>query len=271
MNAVTKLIAKLNNQTRRQSQTKPTVAGRDMTVFQDDTFLVSYPRSGNTWMRFLIAQAKTGQPQTFQTLEQVIPDPWIFPDAALLQFPRPRIIKSHEAYDPHYAKVIYLVRDPRDVAISFYYWRKKKNFFSRKEINLSLRAYLYQFAEHEIAFITDWGTHTRSWKENCVNLGDNFLCIRYEDMIENVYDVLKKVCTFMDWDISEETLVFAIRNSTPDRLRTVENPPEVEGSIPFVRKAQTKQWKEVFDQHLNGVYVERYREWLEIFAYDLDL
>jgi hypothetical protein len=31
------------------------LAGRNLTVFPDDTFIVSYPRSGNTWTRFWIA------------------------------------------------------------------------------------------------------------------------------------------------------------------------------------------------------------------------
>jgi hypothetical protein len=30
------------------------MAGRNLTVFPDDVFLTSYPRSGNTWTRFLI-------------------------------------------------------------------------------------------------------------------------------------------------------------------------------------------------------------------------
>jgi hypothetical protein len=31
------------------------LAGNNYTVYPDDTFLVSYPKSGNTWVRFLLA------------------------------------------------------------------------------------------------------------------------------------------------------------------------------------------------------------------------
>ena len=33
---------------------------------------------------------------------------------------RPRILKSHEHFDYRYKRMIYIVRDPRDVLISFY-------------------------------------------------------------------------------------------------------------------------------------------------------
>jgi hypothetical protein len=40
--------------------------------------------------------------------------------------PRPGIIKSHQYFDPRYKRVIYVVRDPRDVALSQFHFHRKR-------------------------------------------------------------------------------------------------------------------------------------------------
>src|SRR5437773_5781175 len=103
------------------------VAGRHLTTFPDDTFLVSFPRSGNTWTRFLIGNLiQPSAPITFLNIENVIPDTNALSKSYLDRVSRPRILKSHEHFDPRYRKVIYIVRDPRDVALSHYNWQRKR-------------------------------------------------------------------------------------------------------------------------------------------------
>jgi hypothetical protein len=95
------------------------LAGRNLAVYPDDTFLVSFPRSGNTWTRFLMANlAHPGTEVSFANIERLIPDTASQSSRTLKRTPRPRIIKSHEYFDARYPKVIYIVRDPRDVALS---------------------------------------------------------------------------------------------------------------------------------------------------------
>ena len=45
----------------------------------------------------------------------------------LAKIPGPRLIKSHEYFDPRYKQVIYIVRDPRDIVISYYHFLLKQD------------------------------------------------------------------------------------------------------------------------------------------------
>ena len=103
-----------------------TLLEREITIFPDDVFLTSYPRSGNTWSRFLIGNLiHEKEPVNFLNLERFFPDMYKTADWSLRRLPRPRLLKSHECFDPRYRKVIYIVRDPRDVAVSNYHWEMK--------------------------------------------------------------------------------------------------------------------------------------------------
>src|SRR5215467_8463342 len=102
------------------------MAGRGVTVYPDDVFLVSYPRSGNTWTRFLLGNLiNQDEPVTFANIESRIPEIYFNPDRRLRRLRRPRVLKSHESFQPHYPRIIYIVRDPRDVAVSFYHHNLK--------------------------------------------------------------------------------------------------------------------------------------------------
>src|SRR4051812_30861661 len=79
--------------------------GRNISVLPDDTFIVSYPRSGNTWTRFLIGSLFFKEPITFESLEEKVPDIYQHSNKALLRVARPRILKSHEYFEPKYGKV----------------------------------------------------------------------------------------------------------------------------------------------------------------------
>lgn len=246
--------------------------GNKLTVLDDDAFLVSYPRSGNTWMRFLLGQAKLNQPLDLESIESVIPDIYIHSNSELLSVPRPRVMKSHEMYDNRYPKVIYLVRDPRDVAISFYFWRKKKRFFEERGLNVSLTTYLHQFVEKEIAFFAAWDEHVQSWMTQKSLLGDTLLIMRYEDIEQSPKEALRRAVKFLDWEIPDTKLDFAVKHSVADRMRRV-----VEASwpssadrkdIPFVREARSAQWREVFDDTLKDMYTNKFGKWMEMFGYE---
>src|SRR5437870_10262199 len=102
------------------------IAGRNLAVYPDNTFIVSYPRSGNTWTRFLVANLlHPGEPATFLNIERWVPDSEAQSSRYLKRIPRPRVIKSHQYFDHRFKKVVYIVRDPRDVALSYYDFHRK--------------------------------------------------------------------------------------------------------------------------------------------------
>ena len=106
------------------------VKGRQIDVLKNDIFLVSYPKSGNTWLRFLIGNVLF-EDFNFKNMEELIPDIYVNNNSKLKKFTSPRILKSHEYFDPRYSKVIYIVRDPRSVFVSYFEYRKKMNKFKK--------------------------------------------------------------------------------------------------------------------------------------------
>src|SRR5580698_1578569 len=109
------------------------ISGRAFHVLPDDIFLVSYPKSGNTWTRFLLGNLMSPDERvTFVNVERKVPDIYAKSKKALKKIPSPRVIKSHECFDPRYRRVIYIVRDPRDVAVSAYHYDRKGKNIDRK-------------------------------------------------------------------------------------------------------------------------------------------
>lgn len=199
--------------------------GRKLTVFPNDVFLVSYPKSGNTWIRFLISNLLyPDQNITFSSIQNIIPDIYLSSDRELLQRPRPRILKSHEYFDPRYKKVIFIVRDPRDLTVSSYFHSLKYGLITEET---SLEQFSEGFLSSRYHFIGEsnplgsWSENTGSWlgaKKDDLN----FLLLRYEDFQSDLTTQLKKIADFMSFDCSELEINNAIKNSSIKRMRELE-------------------------------------------------
>jgi len=156
---------------------------RDITIFPDDVFLTSYPRSGNTWTRFLVGNlVHTEEPVTFLNVERLVPDMYKHSDRYMRNLPRPRILKSHEVFDPRYRRVIYIVRDPRDVAVSQYHWEmKQKSVQDEYPIEQFVPRWIEGIYWDRLA---NWGDHVTSWLSTRQGR-DSFVILRYEDLLAN--------------------------------------------------------------------------------------
>jgi hypothetical protein len=231
--------------------TKQQPAARGLTVYPDDTFLVSFPRSGNTWTRFLVCNLiNPDDPIDFARLESRIPEIYDVPDRKLRAFPRPRVIKSHECFDPRYKKIIYIVRDPRDVFISYYEFQLKRRVISD---NCDLKEFLPRFMASEVEPKTgSWRDHVVSW--TATRGGDrNFLLLRYEDMLADTQQESTKIAAFLGIDTNPDRIARAVALSSADRMRKLERDQSnqwketknTRQDKPFVRKAGSGGWKSV--------------------------
>lgn len=226
------------------------VAGRHFAVFPDDTYVVSYPRSGNTWTRFLIANlVHPDKEVSFANIEKLVPDTSSQSNRALKATPRPRIIKTHEYFDHRYPKIIYIVRDPRDVALSYYDFQRK---YMQIDDAYPIEQYVDDFVNGKLISI-GWGT----WGENVASWlytrgkQKNFLLMRYEDMIKDTESDLARIAEFLGISPDANCLQRAIERSSADRMRALEKLEEHKWvatknrrkDIPFVRVAQSGGWR----------------------------
>jgi Sulfotransferase domain len=226
------------------------VADRGLAVYPDDTFIVSYPRSGNTWTRFLIANLLFPTiPVTFANIEHLIPDTSSQSNRALKRTPRPRFIKSHQYFDPHYPRVLYVVRDPRDLVLSYYNFQRK---YRQIADDYPIANYVDDFVNGRL-ISADWGT----WDENVASWiytrqnRSSFLLLRYEDMKGDTEHELRRIAAFLGLEAGPERVQQAIAASSPERMRSLERAQSDKWvatkrhrkDIPFVGPAQSGRWQ----------------------------
>jgi len=224
-------------------------AERNFAVYPDDTFVVSYPRSGNTWTRFLVANlVHPNEDVSFANIERLIPDTSSQSNRALKRTPRPRIIKTHQYFDHRYCRMIYIVRDPRDVALSYYDFQRK---YRQIPDDYPLPSYVNDFVTGRL-ISADWGT----WAENVASWlstrghSPDFLLLRYEDMVADTARELHRIADHLGINASAQRIQDVIERSSADRMREMEKKQENEWvatkrhrkDIPFVRVARSGGW-----------------------------
>jgi len=222
--------------------------GRNIPLFPDDTLLVSFPRSGNTWLRFLIAGvAFPDRTPSFTSIEQMIPDSIVLNRRQLAQIPRPRIVKSHEYFDPRYPSVIYVVRDPRDVLLSYYNFYRKQRYI---DDGYPMDQWVERFVKGDLHPFGSWGEHVGSWL-GARGQNSRFLLVRYEDLQAETDSEVRRIAEFLGVDTSADSVAKAIELASAESMRSAEK-RETSGwgssgkwrtDIPFVGKAVAGGWR----------------------------
>ncbi|MEM8777652.1 MAG: sulfotransferase domain-containing protein [Cyanobacteria bacterium P01_G01_bin.49] len=262
------------NQSNQGTFKMPSNYGRGhVKLRQSDVFLTSYPKSGNTWTRFLIANLiKPDCLISFANINDIVPDIYKTPSQQLNELPNTRIIKSHECFDPRYKKVIYLVRNPYSVSVSFYHHLIKFNKISEET---EFRDFLQNFLQGlYMKNMGSWEKNVASWLDNKSHDKEQFLLIKYEDLRLNPFQETKKIQSFLSLDIEDKKVKEAIELSDFKHMQNLEKNQNNEAFFAstnsqknFVRSADLDEWKRYFDKQSTDLVKVKFGKVMERLGY----
>jgi len=181
-----------------------------------DVFLTCYPKSGSTWLRFMVLEVLTGENSEFENVNcSIRPVGDHFQSPALLPGGG-RFIGTHESYRAAYRKVVYLVRDIRDVVLSG---------FARERlmgIEWDLDQYLHKLMAGRKRH-GSWHAHVLSYLDSGLAESGELLVVRFEDLRLRTEETLTSVIRFLGVRPEREGIRRAIENNSLQAMRVKED------------------------------------------------
>jgi Sulfotransferase domain len=180
-----------------------------------DCFITSWPRSGNTWLRYMVFYALYPQREwDLVSIEEQMPivDRRDLGRALAKLAGQPwRLFKSHEPFQRYYlkGKTAYVVRDGRDAIVSFYHYRTKLTGG-----NLSWRRFLEESLAGKHRY-GSWQDHVAGWLDHDAA---SVLVVRYEEMLADPRGALKRVLAHFGRGVPDEQVTAAVERSSVDQV-----------------------------------------------------
>lgn len=205
-------------------------------------------------MRFVLVNALTGEETDFDRVSRFSTRlggqrsaPAVLPGDG-------RLVQSHERYraliPAHHPRVLYIVRDGRDVAVSYYYHNMRQGNFDGD---------FGAFTERLLAGAVDsygtWHGHVLGWTERARRQPQQVSIVRYEDLLADPVSEFLQISRTFELGLTHEQLVAAIHSNSAAEMRAKESASshlrvgQVQ-DISFVRSARAGQWREMFDDRL---------------------
>jgi hypothetical protein len=224
---------------------------------QQDAFLASFPRSGSTWLRFMLYEVLSGEDAGFRKIEDRLPEIHRHRGSQPILPGGGRLIKTHENYRSDYKRAVLLVRDVRDVFFSVYAGYVALGLapiLSKGDVD----SFLVTFLEGGAVHTGSWQEHTRSWLESPLAKNGNLMVIRYEDLRRNPEELVGQLLQFVGVTPDVRSIRRAIENNTLQQMRAKEDNAKKAGEHSillgnrtgadevsrFVRKGAVGGWRE---------------------------
>ena len=210
-------------------------------------FLVSFPKTGRTWLMYMINQIKEQSNHRLKKDKYFIYKEHDNSEIILEDGTRNNpldIFKFTSRFRYRRGKVIFLVRDPRDVIVSHFHQvtKRAKNPFIFNSISEFVKDDILGF-KRIIHFYNLW--YYQQQKPT------DFLLIKYEDLVENGVQTLLEITSFLNISLTNINLQDIYHQSSSEKMRKKEKANQLEGFNDFgksrdqlkVRKARVGGYK----------------------------
>jgi hypothetical protein len=219
-----------------------------------DVFLVAYPRSGTTWISFVAAELLFQRaPKNLTEIGLLVPDVHELPEKSAVPLASQYLIKSHcplnavHGFPPYgdYRRVVYLIRDPRDVMLSHYRYIRSLSTYSG-----GLEEFAMDWAAGRI-WPSSWQEHVNSWLAPRLHPAPfELTVVRYEDFVADPIGQTEILAKALGIEVTRTRIEEIVANTSADSMRRretkdgIENDPEFN----FIGPAKAGNWKRLQTQ-----------------------
>jgi hypothetical protein len=228
--------------TAKKALRMPAVWFRQRGLTSNDVLIASYPRSGSTWLRFMLYEVLTGQPSGFTAVNQAIPAVGQRVRALLPE--GGRLLQTHELRSKLGPRVIYMVRDVRDVLLSEHRARRRVGAQPPP-----LDTFVRTFLNGRVDVFGSWVEHVSYWVSPNEPSHPHLFLLRYEDLRADTEARLTEVLQFLNVASSSAIIREAIEDNSLARMREKEASAFPNASVTvdpearFVGKGLVEGWR----------------------------
>jgi hypothetical protein len=213
-----------------------------------DVFLVTYPRSGTTWISCVAAELLFQiSPKSLTEIDSIVPDVHALPEKSAVPMASQYLVKSHfplTGVPPfgEYRRVIYMVRDPRDVMLSYYR-------FSRFLSNYpgDLKEFAMDWAAGRI-WPCSWQEHVNSWLAPRARTAPfELTLLRYEDFVADPIGQTGVLAKALGVDPGRARIEEIVADTGSDamREREIKGKNGIGPEFNFIGAAKAGNWKQL--------------------------
>ncbi|XP_050402157.1 sulfotransferase 1C2 [Patella vulgata] len=231
----------------------------------DDVLVCAFPKCGTHWLFEISRMLKQNttnvpvQPKDDFMIEFI-------PQKTLASLPSPRILNSHYRFQylpsdlkKKKTKIIYIRRNPKDAAVSFYNHSKKLSKYY--EYDGEFKDYLKLFVDGKVDY-GSWFEYVKEWEQIISTSDLPILELTYEGMKEDPVGGIRKISEFLGTTPTEE-LIRDIHDKcsfSSMSQRKGHFTGMVEGQSIMYRKGEVGDWKNWFTVALNEWFDQIYAQ-----------